>query len=555
MNHDIPTPICFVCFCPPGRNVDLSHLLKLVATPGSVHFVLCGYDNRDLKAAKKGLSEASADIGSQHDVGELTGKLPVSSFIFSKDETEETLSGQFFAHIQKSVGGGRIGALGVTITVWLRVDDCPIGLYETIVDQWEKYCGTAPPPMIYSEINAKRVPLRESVSHNRPDHTVQWEDVEFRSSLLDQDETEEVKRATISGRSLLILGARGTGKSLLARHIHYHSAWTADGRFVERNVATIPDGVFDAEFAGTEKGYATGIDQRAGILEEADRGTLFLDEIAEISESSQAKLLRIVTEHWQPIRLNRLGKRRSETDDLYEASVRFIAATNRSGNEFADMIRLDLASRFSLRINLKRISDKRDENGRCASELYLREAASHFTALAWSGHPWDTPEWNWQDLAALHLEGAEQGRFPDNYRDLNNLIRRIHDTRIIKDTPSSVVIARVEILSALETIDGSKRIKHQNHTAKAEDLESLLMQIGKIDLDALTEHQIQSCIYQMRKTELELATRFAGNNRALAMRIYGMKNPNSFKKLLEDDAPLNPASPTKRRNARTPPRI
>ncbi len=92
--------------------------------------------------------------------------------------------------------------------------------------------------------------------------------------------------------SILLTGESGTGKSLLAEHIHKESQ--RQGRFVAVNCAAIPESLFESELFGYEKGAFTGANQQGkiGYFEQADQGTLFLDEIGELPLNIQAKLLQ-----------------------------------------------------------------------------------------------------------------------------------------------------------------------------------------------------------------------------------------------------------------------
>ena len=96
---------------------------------------------------------------------------------------------------------------------------------------------------------------------------------------------------------ILILGETGTGKSLLAKHIHQISP-RKDKPFVSINMASIPPSVLEAEFFGYKKGAFTGADEKGkkGFFELANGGTLFLDEIGEIPVSLQAKFLHAIQE-------------------------------------------------------------------------------------------------------------------------------------------------------------------------------------------------------------------------------------------------------------------
>ena len=103
-----------------------------------------------------------------------------------------------------------------------------------------------------------------------------------------------------SEASVVVHGESGTGKELAAHRIHAESR-RADGPFVTVNCGAIPDGLFETEMFGVEKGAYTGADERrAGCFLQAHRGTLFLDEVAELTPAAQAKLSardRIETRH------------------------------------------------------------------------------------------------------------------------------------------------------------------------------------------------------------------------------------------------------------------
>lgn len=94
--------------------------------------------------------------------------------------------------------------------------------------------------------------------------------------------------------TVLLLGESGTGKSQLARFIHYSSA-RAQGPFAEVHCAALPETLLESQLFGHEKGAFTGAqERRSGLLAAADKGTLFLDEVGEITTSTQVKLLRFL---------------------------------------------------------------------------------------------------------------------------------------------------------------------------------------------------------------------------------------------------------------------
>jgi len=118
---------------------------------------------------------------------------------------------------------------------------------------------------------------------------------------------------------VLITGASGTGKELLARAIHMASP-RSDGPFMPVNMASVTGSLFESEFFGHTRGAFTGAEShRAGYLEHTSGGTLFLDEIGNMPPEIQGKLLRVL----QDGEYTKLG-----TDSHRRADVRFIAATN-----------------------------------------------------------------------------------------------------------------------------------------------------------------------------------------------------------------------------------
>lgn len=133
-----------------------------------------------------------------------------------------------------------------------------------------------------------------------------------------------------SDATVLIIGDTGTGKELLARHIHKKSK--RNGPFIAVNCGAFNENMIEAELFGHESGAFTGAqDARAGWFEAAHRGTLFLDEIGDLPLAMQVKLLRVIQER----QVVRLGSRR-----LIDIDVRLIAATN------IDLIRAVEAGHF-----------------------------------------------------------------------------------------------------------------------------------------------------------------------------------------------------------------
>ena len=128
------------------------------------------------------------------------------------------------------------------------------------------------------------------------------------------------RRVAPTDATVLLLGESGTGKSQVARFVHYHSRRAA-GPLVEVHCAALPETLLEGELFGHEKGAFTGAVQRkAGHLSAADGGTLFLDEIGEVAPAIQVKLLRFLQER-SFVPLGSTEERRVD--------ARVVAATNR----------------------------------------------------------------------------------------------------------------------------------------------------------------------------------------------------------------------------------
>ena len=147
----------------------------------------------------------------------------------------------------------------------------------------------------------------------------QFESIVSRSPLM-LEVFAKIRRVAPHFTTLLITGATGTGKELIARALHRLSS-ASGARFVACNCSALVESLAESELFGYVRGAFTGaVQDRAGLFESADGGSIFLDEIGELSPGAQAKLLRVLQDH----RIRRVGA--TVTRDI---DVRVIAATNR----------------------------------------------------------------------------------------------------------------------------------------------------------------------------------------------------------------------------------
>lgn len=139
-----------------------------------------------------------------------------------------------------------------------------------------------------------------------------------------KDIKDMIDKVAQTDARVLIMGANGTGKELVARNLHQKSNRSAKP-YVEVNCAAIPSELIESELFGHEKGsFTSAVRQHKGKFEQADGGTLFLDEIGDMSLAAQAKVLRVLQEK----KLSRVGSDKDITVD-----VRVVAATNKNLTE------------------------------------------------------------------------------------------------------------------------------------------------------------------------------------------------------------------------------
>src|SRR5256884_5884745 len=174
-----------------------------------------------------------------------------------------------------------------------------------------------------------------------------------------------------STASVLITGASGTGKELVARTIHELSPRRSRA-FVAINCAAIPETLIESEIFGHEKGAFTGaLERRTGCFELAEGGTLLLDEIGEMPIATQAKLLRVLEDR----KLRRLGSKVETTVD-----VRVLAATNKVPEEAVahGELRNDLYYRLNVfNIHMPNLREHREDIPDLVQSLLAEMSSKH----------------------------------------------------------------------------------------------------------------------------------------------------------------------------------
>jgi DNA-binding NtrC family response regulator len=219
-----------------------------------------------------------------------------------------------------------------------------------------------------------------------------------------QELFDSLRRYAPHVRTVLVTGATGTGKELVAKALHKLGPRRAK-RFVTVNCSAVVETLFESELFGHVRGAFTGaVDNKVGLFEHADGGTLFLDEAGELPLSLQAKLLRAV-ENGEVQRVGSVETRRVD--------VHVIAATNRDlrAEAAAGRFRTDLFYRLStIEVSLPPLRERREDIP-YLSARFLRESAGRL----------NRPITGITQSAERLLQHAA---WPGNIRELRNVLER-----------------------------------------------------------------------------------------------------------------------------------
>lgn len=298
------------------------------------------------------------------------------------------------------------------------------------------------------------------------------------SRMLDVYRT--IARVAPSNANVLISGASGTGKELVARAIHQHSK-RAQLPFTAVNCGSFTETILESELFGHERGAFTGADAtRKGLIETTDGGTLFLDEITETTLGFQVKLLRVIQEQ----QVRRVGSNR-----LIPVNVRIVAASNRDvlTQIKQGLFREDLYYRLTVvRIEIPPLDDRRDDIPLLVEHFLSSFNARNDTAVTISSQ-------------AVRL--LQSLPWPGNVRELENTIQRL----------------------AIFAATGQITEKHVEEYARAETDQGVRQPEVIPSSDRLLDHEREHIKRVLRETQ---------GNRSEAARRLGIERKTLYKKAL-----------------------
>ncbi len=292
-----------------------------------------------------------------------------------------------------------------------------------------------------------------------------------------------VARVAPSTANVLITGASGSGKELVARAIHAHSA-RAEMAFTPINCGSFPETILESELFGHEKGAFTGADtSRSGLFEATNGGTVFLDEISETSLSFQVKLLRVLQEH----KVRRVG-----SNTFLPIDVRIVAATNKDlsalirGGQFRE----DLYYRLSVvTIQLPSLEER-------AKDIPL--LVQHFLGR------FNERNQRHVNISEAAVKLLTSMSWPGNVRELENLIERLAERLAIFAATDEISAEEVEC----------ERARRSETTSAPENSTASLP--GKLQ--------------EMERQEIVRILRESGGNKSLAARKLGIERKTLYEK-------------------------
>ncbi|MFC1882778.1 sigma-54 interaction domain-containing protein [Thermodesulfobacteriota bacterium] len=289
-----------------------------------------------------------------------------------------------------------------------------------------------------------------------------------------------VGRVSPTDASVLIVGASGTGKELIAEAIHQNSA-RKDAAFVKVNLGGISSSLFESEMFGHVKGAFTDAKQdRKGRFEIADGGTIFLDEIGDLNLECQVKLLRVLQDRTYEV----LGSSITRSVDL-----RVVSATNRNLPELIEHgdFREDLLYRLNLiAIHIPVLRDRSDDIPLLVNH-FLESIASVYRRPGVS-------------INEAGLQWLQKLPWPGNIRELRQLIER------------------AVLLSNSTTLD-VEDIERALQMQPAEPTPQKLPAIGSMTLDEMERSMVEKAMAQYNNNVGKVAEALGISRAALYRRL------------------------------------
>lgn len=329
-----------------------------------------------------------------------------------------------------------------------------------------------------------------------------------------QEVFKAIGRVAPQNVTVLILGASGTGKELVARAIYNYSR-RSQGKFLAVNCAAIPEALLESELLGHERGAFTGADRRRiGKFEQCHGGTLFLDEIGDLTPLTQSKILRVL----QDQRFQRIGG-----SEMIATDVRLIAATNRDLEQMmqAGQFRADLYYRLNVfTIRLPPLRERGDDLELLVEYLlrrYSREMGKHVDQIA--------PE-AWELMRRY--------AWPGNVRELQSAVKQAIVRAI------GPVLMPEFLPDAVRSADATAAAPPP---APGEPLAAELTRLIATRLQAGTTSLYNDVISTVERQLLLETLQHTGQNRSEAARLLGISRSTLRLKLAALGLGADPSSP------------
>jgi len=300
-----------------------------------------------------------------------------------------------------------------------------------------------------------------------------------------------VQKVAKSNAAVLVLGETGTGKELIASAIHFNSL-RKKNNFVKVNCAALQENLLESELFGHEKGAFTGADkQRIGRFEQANFGTIFLDEIADMSASTQAKVLRVLQEQ----EFERLGGTKT-----IKVDVRIIAATNKDLKDAIEQRRFrdDLYYRLNVvTVSIPPLRERREDVVPLAS-FFLMKFCGEFTKTV-------------KGFSEAALQLIHQYDWPGNIRELKNAVER------------SVLMTDVDMIRPDDLGLSPEAFLGEEKTPVR-----VMFPPGGINLESVERSLVIEALKKSNWVQKDAAALLGISRRVMLYKIqkYGIKNPN-----------------------------